>query len=532
MAMKALISIGLLIGAWLLFAPQSLGGRTGFIVINGNSMEPLYHRGDLVITLVAQDYAVGDIVTYLHPQIGTVIHRMLEWNGERWRLQGDNNSFVDPYEPLPSEVTGRAWLHFPRVGNWLVALRKVWYIPATLVGGGFAMAMINPGSPPHRRRRQSSVNQMAMSNPNSPPRRRQRRSSANQFEIELRLAVVTLYAVCTLAAALLAGYAFTRPLSTEVSTPRQFSHQGQFSYRAPAPAGIYNTPEARSGDPIFTRVSNEIEIVFNYQFVSETESTISGNAALQAELSTSNGWRHNFSLVEPQPFSGNMVKLSGTIDLVALRRHVEQIAEQTGMSTQQYQLTILPQVDITGQLGGTALTSNFSPKISFKVDSNQLTLAQADSELKLLSPSTAGALPHSVVKPEQLALLWLKLGVAQARMIGLVAAGTLLIATLLLALPLLRLWQQNERSRIQLRYGALLVDGTAAETLNQVISVDSIAALARLAERHGTLIVRDEHGGGQRYLVIDGVTAYVYTPANPDAPAHDALATVEQVQAH
>lgn len=498
--MKTIISIGLLIGAWLLFAPQSLGGRTGFIVIHGNSMEPLYHRGDLVITLVAKDYAVGDIVTYLHPDIGTVIHRLLERNGERWRLQGDNNSFVDPYEPLPSEVTGRAWAHFPRAGNLLVALRNVWYIPATLVGGGMVMAMINPGSLPRRRRRQSSV---------------------NQFELDLRLAVVTLYAVCTLAAALLAGYAFTRPLSSMVSTPLNFSHQGEFSYRAPAPAGIYDTPEARSGDPIFTQISNDLEIGFNYQFVSETTSTVSGSAALQAELSTSNGWRHNFSLVEPQAFSGNTVNLSGTIDLAALRIRIEQIAEQTGMGTQQYQLTILPQIAITGKLGDTALTSNFAPKLSFKVDPNQVTLAQADSELKVLSPSEAGTLPHNVVEPEQIALLWLKLDVAQARKIGLLAAGTLLIATMLLGLPLLRLWSQSERWRIQLRYGALLVDGTAAEGLKQVISVDNIAALARLAERHATLIVRDEHGTSVRYLVIDGVTAYVYTPASPDAPVRD-----------
>jgi signal peptidase I len=496
MAMKTIISIVLLIGAWLLFAPQSLGGRTGFIVINGNSMEPLYHRGDLVITLMADDYAVGDIVTYLHPDIGIVIHRMLERNGERWRLQGDNNSFIDPYEPLPSEVTGRAWAHVPRAGNWLVALRNVWYIPATLLGGGITMAMINSGNTPHRR---------------------QRRSSVKQFELDLRLAVVTLYAVCTLAAALLAGYAFTRPLSTEVSTPRQFSHQGQFSYRASAPAGIYDTPEARSGDPIFTRVSNEIEIQFKYQFISDTESAVSGSAALQAELSSSNGWRHSFSLVEPQAFSGNTVNLSGTIDLVALRTLIEQIAKQTGMSTQQHQLTVLPQVDITGKLGDTALTSNFSPKLSFKVDPN---------------PSAAGALPHSVLKAEQIALLWLKLEVAQARMIGLWAAATLLIATLLLGLPLLRLWQQSERSRIQLRYGALLVDGTATEAPNQVISVDSIAALTRLAERHATLIVRDEHGASLRYLVIDGVTAYVYAPASPDVPPCDPAPTVEPVQAH
>ena len=39
----------LLVIFWLVFAPTSLGGRAAYVIVSGISMEPLYHRGDLVV---------------------------------------------------------------------------------------------------------------------------------------------------------------------------------------------------------------------------------------------------------------------------------------------------------------------------------------------------------------------------------------------------------------------------------------------------------------------------------------------------
>src|SRR6476469_5419006 len=83
--------------AWFAFAPIQFGGQAAFVIVNGNSMEPLYHRGDLVIIRAQPDYQVGDIVTYRHPQIGPVIHRIIGRDVEHFVFKGDHNDFIDPY---------------------------------------------------------------------------------------------------------------------------------------------------------------------------------------------------------------------------------------------------------------------------------------------------------------------------------------------------------------------------------------------------------------------------------------------------
>jgi signal peptidase I len=70
------------------------------VIVNGISMEPGFHKGDLVIILAADSYHVGDIVAYRHPDIGPIIHRIVEQKDDRFVLRGDNNSWLDSYLPV------------------------------------------------------------------------------------------------------------------------------------------------------------------------------------------------------------------------------------------------------------------------------------------------------------------------------------------------------------------------------------------------------------------------------------------------
>src|SRR6266511_2300871 len=114
----------LLGAAWVAFAPIQFGGQAAYVIVNGNSMEPLYHRGDLVIIRAQPDYQVGDIVTYRHPQIGPVIHRIIGRDVERFIFKGDHNDFIDPYRPVRAELIGKSWIYLPSVGKVLDQLRK------------------------------------------------------------------------------------------------------------------------------------------------------------------------------------------------------------------------------------------------------------------------------------------------------------------------------------------------------------------------------------------------------------------------
>src|SRR6266496_2821041 len=45
-----LVLAGLLVAFWALLAPSQLGGPTTFTATVGNSMEPMFHKGDLALT--------------------------------------------------------------------------------------------------------------------------------------------------------------------------------------------------------------------------------------------------------------------------------------------------------------------------------------------------------------------------------------------------------------------------------------------------------------------------------------------------
>jgi len=110
--------------------PVSLGGPVTYLVIRGDSMEPTFHGGDLVMVKAGEPYAIGDIVAYRVPagEIGAghlVIHRITGGTGEAgYLLRGDNNASVDPWTPRASDVAGRSWIAIPAAGLVMTTLRQ------------------------------------------------------------------------------------------------------------------------------------------------------------------------------------------------------------------------------------------------------------------------------------------------------------------------------------------------------------------------------------------------------------------------
>lgn len=144
------------LAAWAIFAPAQFGGAVGYVVIRGNSMEPTFSAGDLVVTREALEYRVGDVAAYRHPEVGLVVHRIIGREGERFVFQGDNNDFTDGYQPLPGEMAGRLWFHVPKVGSWLLGLRHplpIAALTALAIGGTLWPA----AAAPRRRRRRSAA---------------------------------------------------------------------------------------------------------------------------------------------------------------------------------------------------------------------------------------------------------------------------------------------------------------------------------------------------------------------------------------
>jgi signal peptidase len=122
--------------------PEALGGNATYIVVRGNSMEPTYHTGDLVIGGSSSEYAVGDIVAYRVPagEIGeghVVVHRIVGGDSTAgFVMRGDNNGAPDPWSPRIGDIEGRAWLLVPGLGS-LIA-----FVHQPVIAGGLAASIM------------------------------------------------------------------------------------------------------------------------------------------------------------------------------------------------------------------------------------------------------------------------------------------------------------------------------------------------------------------------------------------------------
>jgi signal peptidase I len=126
--------IALVILACLLWAmflrPQALGGRAGYVLVSGTSMEPHYHTGDMVFVEHYGHYHAGQVIAYRvpkgDPMAGSqVIHRIIGGDGKHgFVVQGDNRTAADVWRPKDEDIVGAKVTRIPHAILLLQYLRS------------------------------------------------------------------------------------------------------------------------------------------------------------------------------------------------------------------------------------------------------------------------------------------------------------------------------------------------------------------------------------------------------------------------
>ncbi len=98
--------------------------------------------GDLAILHPSEAYQIGDVVIYTHPELGSVIHRVIGVDGDHFIIQGDHNDWIDSYEPTQSEIQGKLWLHIPKAGKVIEGFRTP--LGASLLAGMLGLFLFWP----------------------------------------------------------------------------------------------------------------------------------------------------------------------------------------------------------------------------------------------------------------------------------------------------------------------------------------------------------------------------------------------------
>lgn len=137
--------------AWL--RPVALGGDVSYVIVQGKSMEPAYHDGDLVIARRGT-YHHGDVVAF---RVGgrfndhaLVIHRIVGGNGTHgFVTRGDNRDRTDPWSPKNANIVGQASFSVPFAGRVAETVRQPWMLA---ILGAAAVLVDTSRRRRHRRR--------------------------------------------------------------------------------------------------------------------------------------------------------------------------------------------------------------------------------------------------------------------------------------------------------------------------------------------------------------------------------------------
>lgn len=523
----AALLLVLLVALWLVLAPIQFGGTAAYVIVNGNSMEPTFHRGDLVIVRAADAYTIGEIVTYRHPQIGPVIHRIVGRTGRQLLIQGDHNSWIDSYHPTEQEVIGAFWLRLPAVGNALSWLRR----PLTMavvfaIVGIITMATIvdPPGSQRRRRLLRSRANPAPKPATNSavrsPNPARRRPSMAEQLDQRKESLLLGL-AVLTFASLLLAVFAFTQPLMREVTEQLDYTQSVAFDYTADVP-DVYEGGRIRAGEPVFRQLVSAIDLGFSYELSAEQPRELGGSYQLQAELSDGNGWVRTIELAPPGTFSGTSFSARGRLDLAQVQALIDTLEGRAGIERQQYTLAIVPKVTVEGTLGGQAVRERFAPRLEFRLDKLELSMKRDQDAGDPLKPSQPGMITAKRSVPKTIGAFGLALPVATARWLPLIGAVLAIAGAALFGWRASAAHQATEAARIQFKYGPLLiaVRGGTLDAGARIVEVDTIDDLAKLAERDQLVILHEQRGDTCHYYVQDlGVTYHYQAGSRQSEPA-------------
>lgn len=497
--------------AWILFLPIQFGGAAAYVIIDGNSMEPVYQTGDLVIVRREASYSVGDIVTYYNLDLKqNVIHRIVGIEADHYIFQGDHNAWLDDDQPTFDRLIGKAWLHLPGVGRWLSKLQTpvgitVLAVLALLIV--LSLFFTNDRQMRARRAKMLSGSRLVSFSFDFPQGDAAMRKMGRQLEKLIFVFVVFL------GVSLFLGLtAFTRPETLEGSSVVEYVQIGRFSYQAQAAPGVYDTSGPQTGDPVFLKAACQVDLNFVYSLAGQTFSGLEGEVALRAEIHDLNGWVRSYPLAPVTRFSTATATVQATLDPCQIISNLREIEALTGVSRPFYTLLIVPEVKFSGEALGRPITDAFAPELQFYLDDYQMYPVSEFPEVDAFAPYQVGQMSFSNRQANQIQLPFFALEVSLARWLAL--AGLLLSLGLgaLLVFLTLRELQTDPSIGISLRYGTLIVDVTQVsfDLRAKEIMVASFEDIVKLAERNSTAILHLRRLNEHEFLVEGNSVVYRY----------------------
>jgi signal peptidase I len=323
-------------------------GLIGYVDTTGDSMEPLYRTGDLVVVTHVDHYHVGEVVAYHGGTDGhlVILHRIIGGNANGFVIKGDNNQSDDPSHPRASQIIGQAVLRIPKIGGVIGS-------PITRVA--LLLALL-------------TIIVVFIKNPS--PKRRAAHAARQARDLRA-IAWKLLLGLDTL---LLVALSLSFGLSSAATNTPAYTQTGVFTYQAHPPVSdVYPTGHVVTGDPVFVRLLTVLGVSFHYS-TNAPHTAVHGTVRLDAALSDAMGWRSSLQMVSPTPLKAGSADLTATLDLSRIQSLATSVADQTGLGAVPINVAVTASAVVTV---GSAKPVHYTSQLPFQLTNLEATMAGA-----------------------------------------------------------------------------------------------------------------------------------------------------------
>ena len=504
--LRIAMSIVVMALLWILLVPLQVGGQTTYVIVNGNSMEPMLYKGDLVLLRAQAEYEVDDIVTYKHPNIGPVIHRIIDRNLDHYVLQGDNNHWIDRHEPTFSEITGKYWFHIPGAGKILLSFRQPWILAlvaglSTLIIG---MSMFESNDP--------QTTALAKS-PKKPSSFTTFLNTIGALLADWKDNFWLLIYILAAGGILLGVFAFTRPATRKSTDEMLYQQTGFFSYSGSATDEVYDYQKIETGDPIYPALGCTVDFTYTYWLHTPKDFSGGGTYAINAMVSDNSGWHRIIPITPETSFEGATFQTDQIMDICTAQELIDDKHTATGAFESFYSLSLIPEVNINGIVDGQILEDRFAPQLTFMIEPEQVYLSQNIEEGQdPFAPGTVGILSRDKIVPNLINIFQLQLSVPTARIIAIVCVVLAAMGTALASFAFKEAETQDERlwAKMQIGEHMLEINASPVGDNDRLVDLASLDELIQLVERYGGAVLYHELVPYANYYVRDDGVVYRY----------------------
>jgi hypothetical protein len=242
----------------------------------------------------------------------------------------------------------------------------------------------------------------------------------------------------------------------------------------------------------------------------------SGNYQLIARvMEEQSGWQRTIPMNERTAFSGNSFSAGSNLDLCQIVSLVNTLKEETGLRASNFTLEITPQIVLTANAQGIQIVDSFEPKLVFRFDEVHFSLSVPQGQEDPLYSSRQSSAENANLEPNTLSILGREPRIGTIRVISLLGLALSLGGLVVVGFHIFGAAQQSQEALIRRKYGGLLVNVYERNLApaSMLVDVTNIDELAKLAERHNTVILHMALNFIHYYMVqCNGLTyRYVFS---------------------